>query len=112
MNKDQFKGIWNEMKGNIKQKWGKLTDDDLTQINGQREALLGKLQQRYGKDKEAFEEDLNALEEDYFIGAGTAGRKEKSAQSSSSSFSSKKPSARSDENVRSKAESSDVDEDV
>lgn len=51
MNKEQFEGIWNQMKGKVKEKWGKLTDDDLTQINGRRDQLLGKLEQRYGKEK-------------------------------------------------------------
>ena len=40
------------MKGSLKEKWGKLTDDDLNQINGQREQLVGKLQERYGIAKE------------------------------------------------------------
>ena len=50
-NKDQFQGKWNEVKGKVKQNWGKLTDDDITQINGKRLELLGKLQSRYGYAK-------------------------------------------------------------
>ena len=46
MNWDQVRGKWMEMKGEIKQRWGKLTDDDLTVINGKREALAGKLIER------------------------------------------------------------------
>jgi uncharacterized protein YjbJ (UPF0337 family) len=45
------KGIGKDIKGRIKQKWGQLTDDDLTQINGRRDQLEGKIQQRYGLAK-------------------------------------------------------------
>lgn len=51
MNKDIYQGKWNEYKGKIKEKWGKLTDNDITEINGKREALLGKIQTRYGYAK-------------------------------------------------------------
>ncbi len=53
MNEDILKGKWHEMRGEVKKKWGKLTDDDLTMISGQTEKLLGILQTRYGyaKDK-------------------------------------------------------------
>jgi uncharacterized protein YjbJ (UPF0337 family) len=62
MNKDQFQGQWKQIKGKIKEKWGKLTEDDLTQINGKRDQLLGKLQQRYGYAKEKAEEELKHWE--------------------------------------------------
>jgi len=52
MNWDQVKGQWKQMKGSMKQQWGKLTDDDLTQIDGQRDKLVGRLQERYGIAKE------------------------------------------------------------
>jgi uncharacterized protein YjbJ (UPF0337 family) len=52
MNSDQMAGKWKQMKGAAKQQWGKLTDDDLDVINGQREILIGKLQERYGIAKE------------------------------------------------------------
>ncbi len=52
MNSDQMAGKWKQMKGAAKQQWGKLTDDDLEIINGQRESLIGKLQERYGIAKE------------------------------------------------------------
>ena len=48
MNKLEIKGDWNIAKGKIKQKWGKLTDDSLTQINGKRDELVGKIQEAYG----------------------------------------------------------------
>ena len=45
---DQIEGNWKQLKGNVKEQWGKLTDDDLDIINGQREALSGKIQATYG----------------------------------------------------------------
>lgn len=48
MNWDRIEGNWKQFTGNVKAQWGKLTDDDLTEIAGHREALEGKLQQRYG----------------------------------------------------------------
>jgi uncharacterized protein YjbJ (UPF0337 family) len=48
MNNDRVAGTWHEIKGKVKEKWGKLTDDDLTQLEGHGEQLAGKLQQRYG----------------------------------------------------------------
>ena len=51
MNWDQIEGKWNQLKGSVKQQWGKLTDDDLDVIAGQRDKLIGKLQERYGYAK-------------------------------------------------------------
>jgi uncharacterized protein YjbJ (UPF0337 family) len=62
MNKDKIVGEWHKLKGQLKQKWGKLTDDDLTQINGKREELLGRLQSRYGYAKDKAEEELSSFE--------------------------------------------------
>jgi len=52
MNWDQIEGKWKQMKGDIRTRWGKLTDDDLDVIAGQRDKLVGKLQERYGYAKE------------------------------------------------------------
>src|ERR1700722_985905 len=52
MNTDQMTGKWKQMKGAAKQQWGKLTDDDLQVIDGKRDVLVGKLQERYGIAKE------------------------------------------------------------
>ena len=52
MNWDQVTGQWKQMQGAIKEKWGKLTDDDLTQIAGKRDQFIGKVQERYGIAKE------------------------------------------------------------
>ena len=51
MNEDILKGKWKEIKGEVKQKWGKLTDDDLAQVEGKEEQLLGLLQKRNGYAK-------------------------------------------------------------
>ena len=48
MNSDQLEGKWKQLKGSVKQQWGKLTDDDLTFINGKSDQLVGKVQERYG----------------------------------------------------------------
>ena len=52
MNWDQIEGKWKQMKGSVKQKWGKLTDDDLDVIAGKQDQLAGKIQERYGVTKE------------------------------------------------------------
>ena len=52
MNWNQMEGQWKQLKGKAKQQWGKLTDDDLTTIAGKRDALVGKLQERYGYAQE------------------------------------------------------------
>ncbi len=59
MNWDVVKGNWKQFKGNAKQKWGKLTDDDLTTVDGRREQLAGKLQEKYGYTKEQAERELD-----------------------------------------------------
>ena len=65
MNKDTFKGKWNEYKGQIKEKWGELTDDDLTEIEGKRDQLIGKIQARYGYAKDKAEKELKDLEKTF-----------------------------------------------
>jgi uncharacterized protein YjbJ (UPF0337 family) len=52
MNWDQVEGKWKQFRGSAKQQWGKLTDDDLEQISGMRDKLVGKLQERYGIAKD------------------------------------------------------------
>jgi uncharacterized protein YjbJ (UPF0337 family) len=55
MTKLEIKGDWNIIKGNLKQKWAKLTDDDLQYIDGQQDELLGRIQKRTGETREAVE---------------------------------------------------------
>lgn len=59
MNWDQVEGKWKEMSGNIKAKWGDLTDDELAEMDGNREALEGKLQAKYGKSKEEAQREVD-----------------------------------------------------
>lgn len=62
MNWDRAEGNWKQLKGKIKEQWGELTDDDLLSINGSRERLMGKLQERYGKSREVLERELKEFE--------------------------------------------------
>lgn len=57
MNEDILKGKWHEMKGEVKKRWGKLTDDDITVIAGQSEKLKGLLQTKYGYEKDKAEKE-------------------------------------------------------
>jgi uncharacterized protein YjbJ (UPF0337 family) len=59
MKKDILKGKWKEMKGAIKEKWGKLTDDDFTEMEGKEEKLLGILQKRYGYTEDKAKKEYN-----------------------------------------------------
>jgi uncharacterized protein YjbJ (UPF0337 family) len=59
MNSDQMQGKWKQMKGAVKERWGKLTDDDLEVINGQSEQLIGKIQERYGVAREAAQKQVD-----------------------------------------------------
>jgi uncharacterized protein YjbJ (UPF0337 family) len=52
MNADQFKGKWVQFKGEVKKQWGKLTDDDLMQVEGDYDKFVGRVQERYGDKKE------------------------------------------------------------
>jgi uncharacterized protein YjbJ (UPF0337 family) len=57
MNKDIIKGKWNQLKGEIKVQWGKLTDDELDQIDGNYDKMVGKLQEKYGYQKDQAEKE-------------------------------------------------------
>ena len=58
MNKLEVKGNWNIIKGKLKQRWGKLTDDDLDWAEGQEQELIGRIQKRTGESREAVEKAL------------------------------------------------------
>ncbi len=62
MNWDQVEGQWKQIKGSMKEKWGKLTDSDWDQVAGKRDQFLGKLQERYGYSREQAERDLSDWE--------------------------------------------------
>ncbi len=59
MNSDQMKGKWKQMKGSVKERWGKLTDDDLDVIDGQQDQLIGTIQERYGIAREAAQKQVD-----------------------------------------------------
>ena len=61
MNWDIAKGNWKQMKGQLQQKWGKLTDDDLTPIEGKRDELVGRLQERYGFARDEAEREADTF---------------------------------------------------
>ena len=58
MNSDQFEGKWKQLKGSVKQRWGMLTDYDITLLSGKKDELIGKLQERYGTSREQAEKEL------------------------------------------------------
>lgn len=60
MNWDQVEGNWTQMKGRVKEAWGDITDSDLQKIEGKRDRLAGLLQERYGKEKEAAEKEIDS----------------------------------------------------
>ncbi len=59
MNWDRIEGNWKQFSGKVKEKWGQLTDDDLAQVNGNREQLEGILQKRYGYAKDQAKKELD-----------------------------------------------------
>ena len=59
MNKDTFEGRWEQVKGDVQKKWGKLTNDDLDVVKGDAKKLVGKLQEKYGMTKEEAEKQVN-----------------------------------------------------
>lgn len=59
MNWDRIEGDWKQLSGKVKERWGKLTDDDLAVINGKREQLEGRIQERYGYGKDQVKKELD-----------------------------------------------------
>jgi uncharacterized protein YjbJ (UPF0337 family) len=58
MNQDIIQGKWTQLKGSLKAKWGKLTDDDLARADGNQQYLVGKLEERYGWQKDRAEREI------------------------------------------------------
>lgn len=61
MNEDVFEGRWKQLKGDVKRTWGKLTDDDLDQAEGNRDKLVGSLQERYGWERSRAEREFDGF---------------------------------------------------
>jgi uncharacterized protein YjbJ (UPF0337 family) len=59
MNSDEMKGKWKQVKGSVKEQWGKLTDDDIDVIDGQHDQLVGKIQERYGIARDAAQKQVD-----------------------------------------------------
>ena len=59
MNTDVLQGKWTQLKGTVRKQWGKLTDDDVDQIQGDAEILQGRIQERYGRTKEQAKEEVD-----------------------------------------------------
>jgi uncharacterized protein YjbJ (UPF0337 family) len=66
MNQDTMKGQWKQLKGKAREKWGKLTDDDLDQIEGRREQLVGMIQERYGVARDEAERQVSSWSPDSY----------------------------------------------
>jgi uncharacterized protein YjbJ (UPF0337 family) len=71
MNRDILAGKWKEMKGRVKEQWGKITDDELDRAEGKADQMIGLLQQRYGYTREKAEQEYNRFLE----GAETESRR-------------------------------------
>jgi uncharacterized protein YjbJ (UPF0337 family) len=65
MNRDTLKGQWKQLEGEVKKRWGKFTDDDLTQMSGHYDKFVGKLQERYGYQRERAEKEIDDFLEKY-----------------------------------------------
>jgi uncharacterized protein YjbJ (UPF0337 family) len=63
MNEDQLKGKWNQLKGEVKKRWGRLTDDDLMEVEGNYDKLVGKVQEKHGESKENVKDWVDNLDE-------------------------------------------------
>ena len=59
MNTDVLQGKWTQLKGTVRKQWGKLTDDDVDQIQGDAEILQGRIQERYGRTKEQAQQEVD-----------------------------------------------------
>jgi uncharacterized protein YjbJ (UPF0337 family) len=59
MKEDILKGKWEQLKGKVRSKWGKLTDDDVKRVGGKKDELIGRLRERYGYSKEEAEREVD-----------------------------------------------------
>lgn len=89
MNDDVFTGQWGQIRGSLKSWWGKLTDDDLDEIGGQKDKLVGLVQERYGQTREQAERDVEQRLKEYGDGGGIGAKVKASASEFGASVSSK-----------------------
>lgn len=73
MNKQTIEGNWMQVKGKVREQWGKLTDDDMTVIAGKRDQLAGRIKERYGKATEIVEGEIKAFEDRLSSSADASG---------------------------------------
>ena len=59
MNRDTLKGQWMQLKGKVRQQWGQLTDDEIDQMQGNAEMLIGRIQERYGRSRDEAEREVD-----------------------------------------------------
>jgi uncharacterized protein YjbJ (UPF0337 family) len=59
MNQDAFEGKWRELRGKVRSWWGRLTDDDVQQVAGKKDELVGRLQAKYGYSKDEAEQEID-----------------------------------------------------
>jgi uncharacterized protein YjbJ (UPF0337 family) len=59
MNEDVLKGKWHQLKGDLKSRWGKLTDDDIDRAEGDAEKLIGRVQERYGYQRDEAKREVD-----------------------------------------------------
>jgi uncharacterized protein YjbJ (UPF0337 family) len=59
MNTDIFEGKWRQLKGEVRKRWGQLTDDEIEEMEGRQEKLIGKLQEKYGYTRVRAEQEVN-----------------------------------------------------
>ena len=59
MNENTIQGKWEQVKGSVKETWGDLTDDEITQMEGNRQKLAGKIQERYGRAQDVIEKEID-----------------------------------------------------
>lgn len=61
MNEDMMEGKWKQLKGKVRENWGKLTDDDVDEIAGKKEHFVGKIQEKYGMERNEAEKEWDKL---------------------------------------------------
>jgi len=78
MHKEQFAGKWRQLRGHLKAEWGKLTDDELDQIQGNYDMLVGKIVEKYGQAREQIERRLDSFLTEEPVATGASAGKAKS----------------------------------